>query len=126
MSTVIPFPTHTLSRHQKFVLAEAIGRYQVKPSCIVEALSPHIEPGLLREVQAFTRRVAFNLNYVDPLDFNRRWTSLDFLLTEPDPDDEVCYRVRQLIGKVINGKKIASWLQVITPYTETEILAPAA
>ncbi len=126
MSTPIPFPTHTLSRHQKFVLAEAIGRYQVKPSDIVDVLSPHIDPALLREVQAFTRRVAFNLNYVNPLDFNRRWTSLDFLLAEPDADDEVCYRVRKLIGKVLNGKKIASWLQVITPYTETEILAPAA
>ena len=125
MST-IPFRTHTLSRHQKFVLAEAIGRYQVKPSQIVDVLAPHVEPGLLREVQAFTRQVAFNLNYVDPLDFNRLWTDLAFLLTEPDPDDEICYRVRQLIGRVLNGKKIASWLQVITPYTETEILAPAA
>jgi hypothetical protein len=107
-----------LTRHQKFVVAEAIGRYDIPPTDIVDAIEGHVTLPVLREVMAFARQVAFNLRYVDPLDFNHRWTHWEFLNEEPDPNDEVSYRVRQLIGKKSNGKKIISWREVVTPYAD--------
>jgi hypothetical protein len=107
----------TLTKHQKFTIAEAIGRYDVQPTEVTAAIEGHVTLLLLGEVRAFARQVAFNLRYVDPMDYNRRWNDRAFLLTEPEADDEICYRVRQLIGRKVS-QKIVSWREVINPYAD--------